>query len=209
LAGADYTTSALIFLNPNSSDIVIRNQAFELTDLFSPVIDFRYSLNGDIILGLSSEYISHSAKGLNQTIIEGSQVRRIEVEDGVVFIPIELSIYYLMPFSSEEFLFTMGGGFGYYFAEHTRILGTTEIVNTDKNNSIGLLVSVGMEYLIIDNLGIRLDLKFRDPENKINYQYKDSTASYRGRELQIPQNTYKSKLNLNGISFIFGLAFHF
>lgn len=209
LAGADYTTSALIFLNPKSSDIIIRNQAFELTDLISPVIDFRYSLSSDVIFGLSSEYISHSAKGLNQTIIEGSQVRQIEVEDGVLFIPVELSVYYLMPFSSEEFRFTMGGGFGYYFAEHTRNLGTTEIVNTEKNNSIGLLVSVGMEYMIIDNLGIRLDLKFRDPENKISYEYKDSTTIYRGRELQIPQNTYNSKLNLNGISFICGLTFHF
>ena len=209
LVGLDYNTTAQIFLNPNSSVIILRNQALEIADIFSPISDFRYSFNDELLFGLSSEYISKSAKGFNQTIVEGSQVRQIEVEDGFKFIPIEFSVYYLMPFSSDQFIFTMGGGLGYYFAEHARVLGDTEIENTKNNSSIGLLVSVGMEYLIIDNLGIRLDLKFRDPENKISYRYTDSTATYRGRLLQIPQSTYNSKLNLNGISFVLGVAFHF
>jgi len=208
-AGMNYTTSAQIFLNPNSSDVFIRNKSFELTDLFSPLIDLRYQVNEDLIVGFSTEYIVKSEKAYNQTIVEGSQLIQLEVEDGVVFIPAELSVYYSMPFSTEQFKFTMGAGIGYYFGAHTRILGNTEIENVERNTSFGLLVSIGMEYLILEQLGARFDMKFRDPEIKISSMYKDSTAIYNGREIRITQNTFDTKINLNGISFMLGLTFHF
>jgi outer membrane protein W len=207
--GMDYTTSAQIFLSPNSSDLFIRNKSFELSDLFSPTIDLRYQVNEDIIVGFSTEYVVKSEKAFNQTIVEGSQIIQLEVEDGVVFIPAELSVYYLMPFSTEQFKFTMGAGIGYYFGAHTRILGNTEIENVEKNTSFGLLVSIGMEYLILEQLGARLDMKFRDPEIKISSMYKDSTSIYNGREIRITKNTFDTKINLNGISFLLGLTFHF
>ena len=207
--GFDYTTSAQIYLNPNSSDIIIRNRSFELVNLYSPVFDFRYSLNSDLIIGLSSEYISKSENGFNQTIIEGSQIRLAEVNDGDVFIPIELSVHYLMPFSTEQFKFAMGGGFGYYYGSHTRVLGDTEIENIERKNSIGILVSIGMEYLILEQFGVRLDLKFRDPEVKVTSIYQDSSINYNGRTLQVTQDAFDTKINLNGISFMIGTTFHF
>mgnify|MGYP003390172733 CR=1 FL=1 len=208
-AGMDYITSAQIFLNPGSSDLFIRNKSFELSDLFSPVIDLRYQANEDLIVGLSGEYIVKSEEAFNQTVIDGSQIIQLEVDDGVIFIPVELSVYYLMPFSTEQFKFTMGAGIGYYYGAHTRILGNTEIENIDRKTSFGLLVSIGMEYLIIEQLGARLDMKFRDPDIKISSMYRDSTAIYRGRELQITPSTFDTKINLNGISFLIGLTFHF
>jgi outer membrane protein W len=208
-AGIDYTTSAQIFLNPTSSDLFIRNKSFELSDLFSPTIDLRYQINEDLIVGFSAEYIVRSEKAFNQTIVEGSQIIQLEVEDGVIFIPTELSVHYLMPYSTEQFKFTMGAGIGYYFGAHTRILGNTEIENVERNKSFGLLVCIGMEYMILEQLGARFDMKFRDPEIKISSMYKDSTAFYNGRELRITQSTFDTKINLNGISFLFGLTFHF
>ena len=205
----DYISSAQIFLNPGSSDLFIRNKSFELSDLFSPVIDLRYQANEDLIVGLSGEYIVKSEEAFNQTVIDGSQIIQLEVDDGVIFIPVELSVYYLMPFSTEQFKFTMGAGIGYYYGAHTRILGNTEIENIDRKTSFGLLVSIGMEYLIIEQLGARLDMKFRDPDIKISSMYRDSTAIYRGRELQITPSTFDTKINLNGISFLIGLTFHF
>jgi outer membrane protein W len=207
--GVDYTTSGQIYLNPNSSDIIIRNRSFELVNLYSPVFDFRYALNSDLIIGLSSEYISKSENGFNQTIIEGSQIRLAEVEDGVVFIPIELSLHYLMPFSTEQFKFTMGGGFGYYFGSHTRILGDTKIKNIKRNNSFEILVSIGMEYIFLEQFGVRLDLKFRDPEVKVTSIYEESSINYNGRILQVTQDAFDTKINLNGISFVFGTTLHF
>lgn len=207
--GGDYITSSQIFLNPNSSDIVIRNESFEIVDLFAPSIDVRYRLYDEMLIGLGTEYISQSAIGPNATVIEGSQIRQIEVEDGVVFIPIELSIHYLMPFSTESFSFTMSGGIGYYLGSHTRILGDTEIENISKNNAIGLLVSLGMEYRFYNQFGARLDMKFRDPEIKITSKYKSEIVNYKGRQLRIQQNEFDTKVNLNGISFLLGFTYHF
>jgi outer membrane protein W len=207
--GADYITTAQIFLNPNSSDLILRNESFELTDLYSPVVDLRYFISEEMLIGLSTEYISKKAYGYNETAVEGSQLRQIEVEDGVTYIPLELSVYYLMPFSTDDFYFTMGGGVGYYFGSHSRKLGDAEIENIEKNNSIGLLVSIGIEYKIYNQIGFRFDMKFRDPENKITSKYDSETTIYRDRQLQIPQNEFDTKINLNGISFLLGATFHF
>jgi len=106
-AGVDYITTAQIFLNPNTSDIILKNKSFEITNLYSPVIDFRYRINDDLILGISSEYISKSQKGRNLLVNEGSQQLALEVDDGVEFIPIEISAYYFLPFSTNQFKFTM------------------------------------------------------------------------------------------------------
>lgn len=107
--GVDYTTSAQIFLNPNSSDIIIRNRSFELLDLFSPYIDIRYRLNESLMIGIGTEYVKRSEEAYNLNVIAGSQIVTLKVDDGVKFIPIELSVYYYLPFSTEHFNFTMGG----------------------------------------------------------------------------------------------------
>ncbi len=207
--GGDYITSAQIFLNPNSSDIVIKNKSFEIQHLYSPVIDFRYRLNEDIILGISSEYISKSEKGRNLSVAEGSQIIELEVEDGVLFIPIELSAYYYLPFSTEQFKFTMGAGVGYYYGEQARKFGDTQIQNLKKENAIGILVSIGMEYLILKQIGLRFDMKFRDPEVELTSRYLKSVVNYKGSQINLSQDSFDSKINLDGISFLFGLSFQF
>ncbi len=207
--GMDYITSAQIFLNPNSSDIILKNKSFEIDNLYSPVIDFRYRLNDDLIIGLSSEYISKSQQGRNLIVREGSQEIRLNVEDGVEFIPIELSLYYYLPFSTEQFKFAMGMGVGYQFGKQTRKFGDTEIETINRKNSVGILVSVGMEYLITDQIGARFNMKFRDPEIDLNNKYKSSVINYNGTQVQLSSNTFDSKINLDGISFIIGMTFQF
>lgn len=207
--GIDYTTSGQIFLNPNSTDIIIRNKSFELEDIFSPYIDLRYNLNESIIIGIGTEYINKSERGLNLSVVAGTQIVKLEVEDGVKFIPIELSFYYLMPFSTDNFLFTMGGGIGYYYGVQTRKFGDTEIETIDRKFSVGILVSMGMEYVILPELGIRLDLKFRDPEIKLINKYKSNIVKYNGNEITLLQDTFDSRINLNGIAFFIGLVFNF
>ena len=207
--GMDYTTSAQIFLNPNSSDIIIRNKSFELLDLYSPYIDLRYKLNESLTIGIGTEYVKKSEQAYNLSVIAGTQIVKLKVDDGVKFIPIELSVLYHLPFSTEHFNFTMGGGVGYYFGEHTRELGDTEIEMISRKFSLGLLVSMGIEYLIIPELGLRLDLKFRDPEIKLLNRYKSKVFNYNGNEMTLLQDTFNSKINLNGIAFFIGAVYYF
>lgn len=209
LLGIDYTTSAQIFLNPNSSDIVLRNKSFEIEHLTSPIIDFRYRLTEDIVLGISSEYISKSKTGKNFSALEGSQVIELVVEDGVEFIPLEFTVYYYMPFSTEDFKFTMGAGGGYYIGKQTRTFGDTEIEKLESEDNFSILVSVGMEYLFLKDLSLRFDMKFRDPELKLKNRYLKDQIIYEGNTINLSNDEFYSKINLNGISFLFGIAFQF
>lgn len=209
LLGVDYTTSAQIFLNPNSSDIILRNQSFEIANLYGPVFDFRYRLTEAVIVGLSSEYLSKSVTARNLTVIAGSQLIKLEVEDGVIFIPLEALVHYHMPFSTEQFKFTMAAGLGLYYGEQTRSFGDTKIRNIEKDINLGLLVSMGMEYLPIDQLGVRLEMKFRDPEIKVKNQYEKTLVNYKGTEVTLLQDNFDSKINLDGISFLIGVTYQF
>lgn len=208
-AGFDYITSAQIFLNPNSSDIFLKNSSFEINNLYSPIVDFRYRLNDDLILGLNTEYISKSQTGNNLSVKEGSQEIKLDVADGVMFIPIEFSLHYYLPFSTDQFKFTMGLGVGYNLGKQTRKFGNTEIETISRRNSMGILVTVGMEYLITDQFGARFNMKFRDPEIELTNRYKNSIIDYNGTQVQLSSDTFNSKINLDGISFIIGMVFHF
>lgn len=208
-AGFDYITSAQIFLNPNSSDIFLRNSSFEINNLYSPIVDFRYRLNDDLILGLNTEYISKSQTGNNLSVKEGSQEIKLDVADGVMFIPIEFSLHYYLPFSTDQFKFTMGLGVGYNLGKQTRKFGNTEIETISRRNSMGILVTVGVEYLITDQFGARFNMKFRDPEIELTNRYKNSIIDYNGTQVQLSSDTFNSKINLDGISFIIGMVFHF
>lgn len=207
--GSVYITSAELFLNPNSSDIFLRNQSFELKDIFSPAIEIRYRLSEAVAIGLSTEYNKKSQKGNFLTVLAGSQIIQLESEDGFVFIPVELSVYHIMPFSTESFKFNMAGGIGYYYAIHTRKFGDTDISNLETKPVLGIQVSAGMEYLIKQNIGIRLQMKFRAPEIKVKSKYNNTTVNYNGNTITILQDTFDSKVSINGAVFMLGVSYSF
>lgn len=207
--GSVYITSAELFLNPNSSDIFLRNQSFELKDIFSAGIELRYKISDAVVVGLSSEYVRKSQKGNFLTVLAGSQVIQLESEDGFTFFPIELSVYHILPFSTESFKFNMAGGIGLYYATHTRKFGDTDISNIDSNPVLGIQVSTGMEYLFTENIGLRLQMKFRAPEIKVKSRYNNTTVNYKGNTITILQDTFFSKVSVNGAVFLLGLSYSF
>lgn len=208
-ASAVYTTTAEIFLNPNSSDIVLRNESFELTDMLSPSFDFRFQLTKEVLVGISTEYLKTSQSGSFLTVFAGSQIVNLEVEDGFEFIPVELSVYHLMPFSTEFFKFTMGGGIGYYIAKQTRKFGNTDISNIKMEPAFGIQVSAGLEYLLRSYISLRFQMKFRAPEIKVKSQYNSTTVNYKGNTIEILQDTFDSKISVNGAMFSVGLSYLF
>ncbi|WP_337865106.1 hypothetical protein [Ignavibacterium sp.] len=208
-AGYLYLTSAELFLNPNSSDIFLRNQSFELKDIFSPAFEIRYKLSDEIVLGLNAEYNKKSQKGNFLTVLAGSQIIQLESEDGFIFIPVELSVYHIMPFSTETFKFNMGGGVGFYHAIHSRKFGDTEISNVETKPAIGIQVGAGMEYLLTEYFGVRLQMKFRAPEIKVRSKYNNTTVNYNGNTITILQDTFDSKISVNGSVFMLGISYSF
>ncbi len=206
---AVYTTSAKIYLSPNSSDEILRNNSFPLTDIVNPSIDIRYRLYDEVIIGLSAEYMKHTQFGKNLTVFVGNNTQTINVEDGFKLIPIELSVHYLMPFSTDKFKFLMGGGGAYYIGSQIRKFGDEDVSNIERKAAFGIQVSVGMEYLVRRNISVRTEMKFRDPQFTVKSKYNKQQVQYLGRTIMLSQDSFDSKINVDGVTFIAGISYQF
>jgi hypothetical protein len=201
-----YTTTARIYLNPTSSDPVIRNTSFEISDIFDPAVDIRYRITDDIIIGVGSEYMDASAGGENLTVISGNITENIDVRDGFLLVPVEVSGYYILPFSTEKFKFLMGGGGGYYWGEHVRKFGDADISTVSRNFAYGIQVSVSMDYMIQEDLTVHAEMKFRDPQFQLKSEYKNQEVNYNGQTIFLEQKSFDSKINVDGVTFILGFS---
>lgn len=198
-----YNTTAKIFLNPNAPNILNQNIFFEIDGIYSYSAELRYRLNDAIILGLSAEYMQGSAKGRNLNS------RQFIVTDGYELYPVELSIYYFLPFSIEDFKFYMGGGLGIYSGTRTREFGNIKFNNVDSEIGYGIQVSVGMDYLIFNDFSVRGETRFRDPDLNITNKYSSDIVVYNGTTHKVTQENITSKLNVDGITFRLGIVYHF
>jgi len=204
-----YTTSASIFLNPNASDIVLRNSSFDIEDIFNPGVDIRFRVSEPLILGLSVEYMNITETVPNLNVFLGGSIVTIDVEDGFKLIPIEFTAYYLLPFSTVGFKFLMGGGLGYYNGEFIRKIGDADLTSVQEDNAIGIHVSVSMDYLPINNVAVRFQMKFRDPQFTVTSQYNQTEVEYQGHIIILPEESFDTKINVDGITFMLGAAFQF
>jgi len=203
---AVYTTSAEIYLNPNSSNSEVRNKTFTLENIWNPGMDIRYRFTNEFILGLNLEYVKKTAYAPNLTAFIGNQVFVFEVEDGLNVIPIELTAHYYFPFSTEDFKFMMGGGLGYYIGEFVRKFQGVDLEITQRKFALGFHVSASMDYIIIENLSARFEMKFRNPQYTVSSKYSKTEVTYQGNIIQLPDNAFDTKVDIDGLTFIFGLV---
>lgn len=204
-----YTTNSRDFLNPNSSDPVLRNHANEISGIFNPGVDFRYRITDDIILGIGTEYMKATSMGPNLTAFVGNSTVTINVNDGFLLIPIEISGYYILPFSTEKFKFLMGGGAGYYYGKHIREFGNVSVSTVNRDFAYGIHVSVSMDYLVINSITIHSEMKFRDPQFKVENAYDRLEVDYENKKVVLAQRTFYSKEDVDGLTFILGISFLF
>ncbi|GBD86389.1 hypothetical protein BMS3Abin03_00308 [bacterium BMS3Abin03] len=204
-----YTTSASIFLNPNAADIVLRNKSFDIENIFNPGIDVRFRVSEPLILGVSTEYVKTTKTAPNLDAFIGGDVVTLDVEDGFRMIPIEFTAYYIIPFSTEEFKFLMGGGVGYYYGDFIRKIGDAEVITISHDNSIGIHVLTSVDYVPLNYLAIRFQMKFRDPQFTVTSRYNREEVEYTGQPISLPQEPFETKINMDGITFMLGVVFQF
>jgi hypothetical protein len=204
-----YTTSASIFLNPNASDIVLRNSPFVIEDIFNPGVDIRYRVSEPLTLALGVEYMNVTETAPNLNVFLGGSIVTIDVEDGFQLIPIEFTAYYLLPFSTEGFKFLMGGGLGYYIGDFIRKVGDAEVTSVQEDIAIGIHVSVSMDYVPINNVAVRFQMKFRDPQFTVTNHYNRTEVEYEGNIIILPEESFDTKINVDGITFMLGAAVQF
>ena len=206
---AIYTTSADIFLNPNASNLDVRNKSYTLENIWNPGLDIRYRFSDEFIVGLNVEYVNKTNEAPNLTAFLGNQVVILEVEDGFRVIPIELTIHYFFPFSTEDFKFLMGGGLGYYRGEFIRKFNDVELEVVQRKIAMGIHVSASMDYMIYKNFSARFEMKFRNPQYNVKSKYTKNEVTYQGNTIQLPDDAFETKIDVDGLTFAFGLVINF
>ena len=204
-----FTTTSKVFLFPNSSDEILRNTSNHIDNIFDYGVEFRYRFSEDIILGLNVEYMRATQTGTNITGFIGNSTVALNAEDGFEVIPVELSVYYVLPFSTDNFKFLMGGGGAVYFGNHIRKVGTVEVNNFSRDFAYGVHVSISMQYLVRPHISIQAGLKFRDPDFRVTSQYTSKSVSIGGRIITFPQSKFDSRINVDGVTFMLGLYYDF
>ncbi len=205
---ANYTTTAKIYLNPYSTDIDVKNRSLGVEDIFSPSLDIRYRFTDEIIFGLNSEFMKSSADASIAVISQRGTVL-ISIKEGYAVIPVEFTVFYLLPFSTEYFKFQMGGGIGYYYGSRFKEFGDASVSTVSRDFAFGIHVITSCDFLINNFLSVRCEMKFRDPEFELRSMYDNNTINYKGEELRIPKKEFDSKVNVDGITFTFGVGFSF
>jgi opacity protein-like surface antigen len=203
-----YTTTSKIFLEPNSPDPFLRRTNTPLDDLFSYAGEIKYRLIESMIIGLNVESIKRTESVDIRSF--GFQVsEEVNAEDGFRVIPIEFTIYYHLPFSTDHWKFYMGGGVGYYWGDYIRNFNGISVSNEERDFAYGIQVAIGMDYMINEFSSLKFEMRFRDPEIEMKSKYSADTFTVNGRIIRIRRDTFISKINIDGATFSLGVAMHF
>ena len=203
------TTSSKLFLYPNAEDPILRDQFVPIDNITSISAELRVGITSDLVIGLSAEYMN--AVNNDSRFVVGGPTGSIlvAIQDGFEVFPVELSAYYIMPFSTESFYFYIGGGLGLYYGNHIRKFGDANVTTIHQNLGYGIHVRTGMDYLVTDFFSIRGELKFRDPQFDMQSKYSKTEVIINGRLYELTNNVFESKVNINGITFGLGIVIHF
>lgn len=207
--GINLISSSEIYSNPYSPNLIERNRSFEIRNIFSPSLEIEYRFNEEVSIGISTEYVKTIRGGNYIFALAGNQVVELESEDGFVFVPFELSVYQLLPFSTENFNFILGGGLGYYSGYHLRNFGDAQITTLESSLVFGILVSAAIDYKIFENIALSLKTKYRAPEIKVKSRYDQNVINYKGKTINLIEDTFNSKIGINGTVFSFSLKYLF
>ncbi len=208
----NYTSSSELFTSPNSPDEVLRTISVPMESVYSPSVDFRYRIMDEVVVGLSFEQMKKRLAVRRVTVGTRTGVRSTEVQDEYTIYPVEFNLFYLIPFSTERFKFHLGGGFGFYFGNHKIYFDEfpgLELKNDSKDFSYGIQVSTGMDYMINNHFSIRGEMRFRDPELKMEKGDGNRRIEHNGNTFVVPQEVIESKINVDGVTFTIGLVLHF
>ncbi len=209
-AGINYNSGAKVFLFPRASDPDLRNLYHSFDGFTSYTIDIRANIwNSTIFVGLSTEYLKTSELLYSVRGMINNSITTFQVEEGFYLYPLELSFYYIFPFSSRRYTVYMGSGFGVYYARYFRKIYDLTSSSKVSRLDYGILVNSGVDVSLIGNLNLKLELKFRDPELEFKNEFPKLDTEINGNKILLFEKTFYTKINLDGINMILGLNYRF
>lgn len=207
--GAGYGTASKIIPYPRVSDFDLRETEISLGSFHFPRIEIGYTVTGDLSASLSLEYASKRSEFYGQTVDSDNGTIFIPVKDGYTFVPLELTLNYILPFSSESFQLFIGGGGGlYFFASKREVAGISPGSGASKTG-YGIHIISGFDYYFSDTFGMTFSMKFRDPEVEFKGEYGTREGSFNGKKVTLGSTDFNQKLSLEGTVFILALKMKF
>ncbi|MBI3787400.1 MAG: outer membrane beta-barrel protein [Ignavibacteriales bacterium] len=202
-----YTTSSKVFANPDSPSPDVRSQYLDFSNIYGGGIEFRFKNPDDnFFLSLSVEYLSKRQEQSQLTALT-TPPRRVEVTDGFRLIPVELGANIFIPLGSQTVRMAMGGGVGLYYGQRILSVAGTSARQQNKPISYGIHVESSFDYRIVPRISVRGEMRFRDPEVTAENQFEETTIQVNGSTVRLPQNSFRTKINVNGLSFGLGVVF--
>lgn len=197
------TTGSQIFLDPNSSDEFRRAQFFSIDKTWGYGVEVRYRFpESDIAVALSADYLRTT-----QTSFIRLSNRQIPVDDGYRVIPVEMTGYFIIPFSGEVIGVYIGGGGGAYFGRRIYRIGNTEAPSIDQGVGYGIHVLSGVTYRLNAFVQLSAEMKFRDLQfNSVN-QFSSPQAEYGSTFVQVSTQPFESRVHTDGMIFQVGIVF--
>jgi hypothetical protein len=99
----------------------------------------------------------------------------------------------------------MAGGLGVYFARRILEVAGVGVRPTHTASSLGIHVSVGFDYKLIDGIWAHFETRFRDPDITMEYTYASDSAEFQGTVIPFPSSPMLTRVNVDGMSMAIGV----
>ncbi len=196
------TTSSQIYPAIDATDPVARAQTYEVGSAVGYGGEIRYQfLSGIAAIGLSADYV----KARLSRPLSTTQIATIPVDDGYTVLPIEVTGYFIIPFSGKTFGVYMGAGGGIYYGERTLSVGNVTAPSFANPPGGGIHVLGGVSYSPLPSLSILGEMKFRDVQFKATNKFAAPEVVYNGRRIAVTQLN-DARIYTDGVVFQLGIA---
>ncbi len=200
-----YTTSTRFLYNIDK--LHEYSESRSITSNFGYGADLRWNIIWDrFYIGFSSERIS----SIQTTPVFYPEFDNIRVpyKEGFELLAFELSGSYVVPISSEHWKFYLGGGLGTY--DGTRMFSIAQVSSEtiSTKSYMGIHVMTGIDYQFHSRIGLRFEIKFRDPHFDVTTKFDQTYVNVDGYLIKLPSEE-TVKVNLFGVNYVGGVVISF
>lgn len=195
-----FTASSKLFYFPTDPDFFNRQLHLSLENVFGFGIDVRGTIEETgLQIGLGTEYLSKREQFTLPRSFD-------KVTDGFIAVPVELTGYFTIPFSSEEIQLYMGGGGGIYFGSRIYEYNNIRAFTIERTPGYGIHVLSGIQYNFHPSMALRGEMKFRDVQFTVTNAFPPHFNS--GTSVQ-DTSPFKSRISIDGMNLTLGIVAKF
>jgi opacity protein-like surface antigen len=198
------TTGTLVFPYPESADAIKRSESIDIGNSLGYGVEVRYFIPGSNVgVGLGIEH----ERATTATSFPISRGRSIPAIDGYSATPIELSGFFIIPFSGPVFSVHMGGGVGVYMGKRIFSIAGVEAASTDNGNDFGIHVLAGFEFQLGEFIAVGGEMKFRDLHFTTSNAFPVSQIRWGNEVVSVSTAPFPSRISTDGVVFQLELTY--